>query len=538
MNEPKDLRPYIRAALADFALFSGAVLGRRLRLYQLEPARAILSAIRSRAGGAFSVMMSRQAGKNELSAQLECYLLNLYQRQGGNLVKCAPTFKPQIVNSLQRLQDHLRNPWNAGRARTILGYIVQLGRAQAMFFSAEPAAHVVGATAHLALECDEAQDIDADKHDKEFAPMAATTNAVRIYYGTAWDEANLLERAKQANLEQERRDGIWRHFEYPWWVVAEHNPLYGAYVEAERARLGDSHPLFRTQYKLETIGGTAGLLTAAQRAQMQGEHPRQHRHTDGAVYVAGVDIGGGPAGETSPPSLRSGQALSPLPPGEGDGVGWSSVSSLFPGREGLPRAGSPLARGQGVRSGPDSTVVTIARLDYSAADDALPEPRLEIVEHYWWTGQSHRQQQAGLRDLLGRVWECGRVTVDATGMGAPVAELLRAALGESVVVPFVFTAASKSRLGYGLLAAVNSGRLKMYAPDGSPEGAEFWRECERARYAVRANRTLNFYVPESEGHDDFLVSAALCVEAARGYGGPAPAAAIARRKSDWEDGRY
>lgn len=35
-------------------------------------------------------MMSRQAGKNELSAQLEAYLLNLFQRRGGAIVKDIP----------------------------------------------------------------------------------------------------------------------------------------------------------------------------------------------------------------------------------------------------------------------------------------------------------------------------------------------------------------------------------------------------------------------------------------------------------------
>ncbi|MCL4369296.1 MAG: hypothetical protein M1380_00060 [Chloroflexi bacterium] len=493
-----DLRRCLRAALCDFGLFSATVLGRRLRPYQLEPGRAILRVVRSRQGGSFSVMMSRQAGKNELSAQLECYLLNLYQRRGGNIVKCAPTFKPQTVNSLQRLQDHLRNPWNAGRAKTVLGYIVQLGRAQVMFFSAEMSANVVGATAHLALECDEAQDISAEKHDKEFAPMAAATNATRIYYGTAWDENTLLERVKQAHLEQERRDGVRRHFEYPWWAVAEHNPLYGAYVESERARLGESHPLFRTQYKLETIGGTAGFLTAQQRAQMAGEHARCHCRSEDAIYVAGVDIAGG-AEEAS------------------------SLTSTHSERE---------------ATGRDSTVVTISRLDFASADELVPEPRLEVVEHFWWTGHGHRQQYAQLRDLLGNVWECGRVVVDATGMGAALAEFLRSALGEGVVMPFVFTAPSKSRLGYGLLAAVNSGRLKIYAPDGSAECAEFWRQCERTRYTVRANQTLNFYVPENEGHDDFVVSAALCVEAASAYGGAPAMGAVARRKAEYEDGRY
>ncbi|MCL5074203.1 MAG: hypothetical protein M1136_00915 [Chloroflexi bacterium] len=482
------------AALSDLSLFSRWIIGRPLRPYQLEPARAILNSVFQRRGSCLSLMISRQGGKNEMSAQLECYLLNLFQRVGGNIIKCAPTFKPQVIISKQRLERMLQNPWNSGRWRGEWGYVVRLGEARAIFFSADESANVVGATADILLEFDEAQDIALEKHDRDFAPMGATTNVTRVYYGTAWDENTLLEKVKQDNLELERKDGIKRHFEYPWWVVAEHNPLYGQYVEGEKARLGESHPLFRTQYKLETIAGTSGLLSASQRAQMQGEHSRQHRREDEEVYVAGVDIAGS-----------------------------DEVAADAALRAAKPRK--------------DSTVITIAKLDFSLISDAILEPRLLIVEHLWWTGRSHRQQYEQMLDLLRNVWGCQRVVVDAGGVGGGVADFLEAALGPSVVEKFVFGAASKSRLGYGLLAAVNSGRLKMYAPDGSAECQEFWLECERARYTVGSNQTLNFFVPESEGHDDFLMSLALTVEAAGSYG-VAPAAAIAEGMLGYQDGRY
>jgi hypothetical protein len=39
-------------------------------------------------------------------------------------------------------------------------------------------------------------------------------------------------------------------------------------------------------------------------------------------------------------------------------------------------------------------------------------------------------------------------------------------------------------------------------------------ELERARGVSRPNRTINFFVDPSIGHDDYLISLALCVEAA------------------------
>lgn len=105
--------------------------------------------------------------------------------------------------------------------------------------------------------------------------------------------------------------------------------------------------------------------------------------------------------------------------------------------------------------------------------------------------------------------------MDATGVGAGVASFLATALGKSVAVPFVFSQASKSKLGFDLLAAINSGRVKMYAQDGSDEYREFRFQIASARSSFRANQTMSFYVDPATGHDDFLTSLALLVEAAR-----------------------
>ena len=68
--------------------------------------------------------------------------------------------------------------------------------------------------------------------------MTAPRGATTVFYGTAWDDANLLEQARQSHLRQERRDGVRRHFEFDWQVVAAHNPEYASFVENERERLG------------------------------------------------------------------------------------------------------------------------------------------------------------------------------------------------------------------------------------------------------------------------------------------------------------
>jgi len=67
------------------------------------------------------------------------------------------------------------------------------------------------------------------------------------------------------------------------------------------------------------------------------------------------------------------------------------------------------------------------------------------------------------------------------------------------------------------LAAVNSGRLKMYAADGSADYQEFWPEIDNAKSLYRPNQTMNFFVDPIKGHDDFLMSLALVTEAANNY---------------------
>jgi len=164
----------------------------------------------------------------------------------------------------------------------------------------------------------------------------------------------------------------------------------------------------------------------------------------------------------------------------------------------------------------DSTVVTIGELDFSVTDEIQKQPRINIVEHYRWTGKKHSQLYPQLVDILSNVWRCRRIVVDATGIGQPVSSFLKKALG-SKVSPFTFTSQSKSQLGFNLLAAVNSGRLKMYADDGSAEYRQFWFEMDRARSSFRPNQTTNFYVDPGEGHDDSLMSLALLVEAGAYY---------------------
>ena len=464
----------LRALLSDFGLFWTRLLGRAPRAYQLAPARAVLDSVLHRRGRIFTVMFARQMGKNELSAALEAYLLLLYQRLGGSLVKAAPTWRPQVINSMLRLDGILEElPLTAGRWRSREGFIRELGACRVYFFSGQPSAQIVGATASLLLEVDEAQDFDADKYAKDLRPMGATGNATTVLFGTTWDGATLLEQVAATNRLEEARDGVRRHFAADWREGAAANPLYAAYVAAEEARMGAEHPLFQTQYLLQSVAGAGRLFAGGHLAQLAGTHARELAGAPGGQYVAGLDL----AGEEE--------------------------------REEHLGEFEPFGRR-------DAAVLTVARVMPTVLiAGGVSEPQLELVQHYAWTGRKHRELIPQLVDLLKRVWGVRHLVVDATGIGSGIAAYLVGALGAARCTAFVFSAVTKSRLGYGLLGAVNAGRVRMYAePIGSAESDAFWAQVRAARYATRAHQGLSFYVDPAEGHDDFLMSLALTVEAA------------------------
>jgi hypothetical protein len=462
----------IKAWLSDMSTFSQVVTKKPLRRYQIEPARAILASILEGKGLTFAVMMSRQAGKNELSGQLEAYLLNLFQRKGGQIVKASPTFKPQTINSILRLLDRLNNPWNEGQYRRREGYIVELGRARAMFFSADPSSNVVGATADLMLEADEAQDINQAKWDKDFTPMAASTNATRVFWGTAWTSQTMLNQVIQALSRQQAADGHRRVFTYDADAVGAEVPQYGTFVHDQVERLGREHPLVKTQYYLETIDAQGGLFSLAQQAMIHGYHRRTRLPEPGHRYAFMIDV----AGEQEAP---------------GDAIARQTAN---------PKR--------------DATALTV--IDIQTRPGMLPV--YATVDRHRWLGVRHSTLHDQIIRLCG-IWHPIWIIVDATGIGAGLSSFLAKGLGDRVI-PIVFSSKIKSDLGWNFVGLIETGRYSEYEPDGTPETLQFWYELEHCQYECSAGpgQAMKWGVWESasydgiiaHGHDDMLISAAMC----------------------------
>jgi hypothetical protein len=464
-------RAGLRRLLSDIGTFSRLIWpGHALREYQLGPARAVVAAVRGDVPQReFVLMFSRQSGKDELLAQVVAYLLVLYQHRGGSVVIALPTLRPQAVIARDRLAERLNAPRLRAlgvRARVRDGFIVEVGKASAHFLSGAPTANTRGKTASLLLVGNESQDLDVDRWDSVFSPMGASTDAVGLWLGTPWTAATLLSRQRRHVESLEATDTQGRAYIVPWRAVAAELPAYGRYVERQQALLGVEHPFIKTEYELHELDGEGGLFPASRRGQMAGEHEPLAKGIAGETYALLLDV----AGEEE----------------QVEGV----------------KAYDPTARR-------DSTALTVVRVVTGEE-----RPRFEVVRRYLWTGTKHTTLYDQIRDLAKNVWRARYVVVDATGIGAGLASFLRAALGEWVVIPFIFGLASKSKLGWDFLGIIDSGRYKDYA-GGDDESSElagiFWRQVAACTYEVRPGpgRLMSWSVPDARTHDDLLLSAAL-----------------------------
>lgn len=468
----------IKKIARDVVLFCESASGLRLRKYQEEVARAVVDSVLKQKGLTFVVIFPRQSGKNELQAQIETFLLTTLGFQNAEIVKASPTWKPQTLNAMRRLARVLdRNLFTTGRWVKESGYIFRFLSARVTFLSGSPTANVVGATANTLLECDEAQDISIEKWDKDFAPMAASTHATRVFWGTAWTSRTLLARERRAAEAAQAIDGEQRVWVLAADDVAKEVPAYGKFVAEQVARLGRNHPLVRTQYYSEEIDSEGGMFTAQRLQLMQGDHPRREKPEAGKLYAMTIDVAGEDEGAKSAEGRESAESLA------------------------NPKR--------------DSTSVTILEVDLSTLTiENAGAPTYLTVCRYTWTGKKHTWVYGQVKNLIAE-WNARYMVVDSTGVGAGLASFLdRAYPGK--VIQFQFTQQSKSKLGWGFLAVVETGRYKDY----SPPDKLFWRQLRYTQHEVLEGpgKILKWSVPEGTRdelsgeivHDDLVISAALC----------------------------
>jgi hypothetical protein len=480
----------------DIYLFSRDVVGLPLYAYQAGWAQHILEVASSRRNETVVVEMARQSGKNQGQAMLMALLLARFAKSDqSGLIATAPTFKPQIINSRQRLMSiaervKARLPWL--KYKSSMGYIYLCGRARVDFLSAEPTANVVGATASLLMIADEMQDIDRSTFDKKFTPMRASTNAPLACFGTAWTEDTLLYQTKQ-DVQEGRVKGA--YFRVLPDEIALANPAYGEFVDTETKRLGRDHPLIKTQYYLEELASGGRMLKRQQVALMHGTHDRAERRTNERQIVAGLDFAGA----------------------DEEAGGLVSLSTA---------------------SARDSVALTIGAVEWLTIVAGVIVPHIRIVARYEWINVNPVALHATLYEILWGRWKVNRCHADNTGIGATSTAFLAAALNKDGVEriagqTFDGAWATHTRIAFNYLAAVNGTHVLdyrqnfdildvAYKEQADPEDVDkrAWWQRAHARLQGKPGQKVKASVPESEGHDDLLISEMLMVDAAYAAGVP------------------
>ncbi len=292
---------------------------------------------------------------------------------------------------------------------------ITYGNTSVRCLSASPNAAIVGATAELLLEVDEAQMVAAEKYDREAAPMAAANNAVQVFWGTAWDDQTLLARETRLAQKEEELDGRKHVFTTTAVEVGKEVPEYESFVRSQIELLGREHPAIRTQFFCEEITDLTSMFTEERMNKMKGDHDPLYRPEKDKCYVFLIDVAG--SDEVQAKDKRA----------------------------------------HGFSDRRDATVVTICEV-------ILPNGKKYDAKNFVWKVVNRRLFRNVPSDLLEKeicgdidLWKPRRIFIDHSGLGAMLSDILLTKY-KSKVCPIDITAANKTKMAWDFLAMVDTGR--------------------------------------------------------------------------------
>jgi hypothetical protein len=455
----------IRNAINDVQYHRVGVMGiSPLYPPEIEIINLVEKHIALKTGKVIAIRSARQTCKNESSAMIAVRMMGIFKKERDyySYVRTAPTWKPQIVNSKLRVEKFLEIDPIIDYYRPRYDYMYESGSANITFLSSDKQASVVGATASICLDIDEAHKVDKGKFEEDFSPMTAYHNVPTVMWGVAADKQDLLYEYVEYNMEN-NPDCV---LQYPASVWCEIRPQYALHYEERRAKLGADHPVILTQYDLVDVDAVGSYLTKAQQTSiLSSEHNQYSAHKDGRSYAITIDIGGEDEEEEQ----------------------------------------DPLVKSEGAR---DSTVALIWDVDYK--DMVNGYPMFRLVDIHWWTGKSlgdktsglyGEQGQQGILLKLLQQWQPHHVVVDGRGVGEQIAGYLDTEYGVEV---YKASGNSVSEDCYGLKALINNDRVKCFRDDGSDEYNELTRQMKNTTYEIRQHDMMRITKPHGKGHIDMV----------------------------------
>lgn len=442
---------------------------RPLRGPQTEILQSAERFIAEHRGGIMPIMISRQAGKNDIAAILQ--RRHLWRDQYASLpsiwIRTAPTHRPQIVNSKKRLREMLRlsakniigHPaFENARLIKEEGYIWRLGNASVEFLSSGPQSNVVGATASKCLDMDEAHKVNKSKLDEDFMPFTANTAAATLLWGVAANGLDAIEACRQKNIDDGKAH---LNLYYPCEIWMEEHEPYRIHVEDRIKALGYDHPIIKTQYRLISVAAEGRFLSEAQvRSMLSGDHEREKSPRPGKRYQMLVDLAAGNE-DFNPDNVMEGEEDTQT----------------------------------------DSTVIWIYEVSPVLCSNGI-FPVIRIVDLQWLTGVALPKVEQEVKAAV-RFWNPERVTLDAVGVGRQTAESTEMTFGPHVVNKYTADAASVSEDCFDLQARLNFGAVQMFKNDDSKEWVEFERQCSWTKYKADRGR-MKLIKPKQDQHIDMV----------------------------------
>lgn len=469
--------------------------------YQLEVVDAIIYSCLQGLGWQFTVMQTRQSGKNEESGFIEQYLLAYGWYYGVRIsgVKFAPVHKPQVQASMDRLEG-ANTPDSGGLAGSAVtkaiwtksdGYKYHIGTPRDSnkwaFLSINPSANVASQTAFTLLEGDEAQDIDTNKWERDAQPMGSFNNATTVFWGVAWTKESHIYKAMQQSYEMEKR--LEAELGYrpklvfkidAHRVIASGNQNYKKAFENQVARLGKNHIAIQTQYLLNFVDSIGRFFDSEQVARMYATEERTRIGPNpNDVHIFSIDV----AGQEE------------------------EITELNEATIGKDKR--------------DSTALTIGKL--------LKDGSVVPICWYYWTGEKHSKVREQIKAIL-KHWNTIGGVGDATGIGEPLIHWLKEEFPNQEIEAYKFKAQgdeNKSKLGYLAYNFVANDLIKIpKQPEDDPQQSELWLELkwqiENLVRVAKKQQTINYHVPENakprfeghKAHDDLVISLFLLMKAA------------------------
>lgn len=484
---------------------SSELAGSPLYPYQIEFARAILTAVLERMSEEISALFSRQSGKSQTLSAIGGALMILmpyfaqrfpdddrfcyYDKKSDSYRSYKDGFwigvfapkREQAAIIFSRIKRFFQREVavqvfseagvtfecnNGDRVRLSNGSFIKCS-------TASDQANIEGDTLHLGIE-DEAQDISDEKSNKSISPMLAATGGTVVKIGTANARKSHFYNTIQRNIRREREGaGKW-HFFVDWKTAAKYNTFYERYVRKEMTRLGETSDEFNMAYNCRFMLERSQAISEAiyaNRTVISGPYSAPLlRRRRGMHYVAGVDFG----------KMHDSTVATILE------VDWDN-----------PRQ-------------------TLEAYDEESGNISIPLYGKHVADWLELLGDDYEAQFVSLQKFL-RPWGIERLALDYTGVGISLGDRAKASFPGCEVLLIPFSDDSKDRMGRQLLADIHGGFITW---PGGPEAEPLQRYKAFKLQMLELEKEyrrglLSLHHPDlRNAHDDYPDSLCLADEAA------------------------